>query len=590
MVELKQYWMNKFKLSLFILSAISCLAASTTRIMTYNLLNFEDENDRENDFTSIIDFVEPDLIIAQEIVGQIGFSHFKSDVLDVFEPDAWSNATFTNQSASQDIALFYRHDDFTFISTGVVNTAQSSGTRDVIEWVMIHNQSSIQFNVYGVHFKAQSGDSNAEERLEEATILRNYLNNLDENYFIVAGDFNIYSNSSSSEPAFNMLTGDTDNNHGRLFDPIDRIGHWHNNSSYADVHTQSPRTTSFGGGANGGMDDRFDWLFLSMAILDESSEMHYVEDTYWAFGNDGNHFNQAINNGNNSSVSDAIADALHDASDHLPVYMDVWFDDLMYNDAGIVITEIMPDPDAVSDSYGEWFEIHNTTDSTIDIEGWTIKDTDNDEHIITNDAMSVLIEPGDHFVMARNSDEALNGGLFADYAYSVFTLSDSEDEIILTDNTGAVVDEVHYTNEWTFGNGITMEIHDVELSNNVTENWYASTVQYGDGDYGTPGTDWQSTAGINDNIAIVENFLLYPPYPNPFNPLTTIRFMIPVSGQYAIHVYSVTGQLMETLFDNHFVTGEYAVKWNASGLSSGLYWLKMKSGNHIQVNKITLVQ
>ena len=582
--------MNNIKLSLFILLSMSWLAASTVRIMTYNLLNFQDENDREDDFVAIIDFVEPDLIIAEEIVAQTGFSHFKSDVLDVLEPDAWSSATFTNQSASQDIALFYRHDHFTFISTDVVYTAQSSGTRDVIEWIMVHNQSSVQFNVYGVHFKASSGESNAQERLQEATILRTYLNNLNENYFIVAGDFNIYSNGSSSEPAFDMLTGDADNNNGRLFDPIDRIGNWHNNSSYADVHTQSPRTTSFGGGAPGGMDDRFDWLFLSVAILDESSEMHYVEDTYWAVGNDGNHFNQAINVGTNSSVSDAIADALHEASDHLPVYMDVWFDDLTYNDAGIVITEIMPNPGAVSDSYGEWIEIFNTTDSTIDIAGWMIKDAGSDEHVISNDAMSILVVPGDYFVLARNGNEALNGGLVADYAYTGFTLSNSEDEIILTDSSGAIVDEVHYTNAWIFGNGIAMEIHDLESNNNVAENWYASTVQYGDGDYGTPGTDWQGTVGIDEKIGIAETFLLHPPYPNPFNPVITIRYTIPVSGQYAIHIYSVTGRLIKTLIDNHFSAGHYAAKWDASGLASGVYWLKMESVNHIQVNKITLVQ
>ena len=582
--------MNKLKLSLFILFSMSWLTASTVRIMTYNLLNFEVENDREDDFIAIIDFVDPDLIIAEEIVAQTGFSHFKSDVLDVFEPGSWSSATFTNQSASQDIALFYRHDHFTFISTDVVYTAQSSGTRDVIEWVMVHNQSSIQFNVYGVHFKASSGNSNAQQRLQEATILRTYLNNLNENYFIVAGDFNIYSNSPSSEPAFDMLTGDADNNNGRLFDPIDRIGPWHNNSSYSDVHTQSPRTTSFGGGAPGGMDDRFDWLFVSAVILDESSGMRYVDDTYWAVGNDGNHFNQAINGGTNSSVSDAIADALHDASDHLPVYMDVWFDDLTYNDAGIVITEIMPNPGAVSDSYGEWIEIHNTTDSTIDIAGWMIKDAGSDEHVISNDAMSILVVPGDYFIMARNGNEALNGGLVADYAYTGFTLSNSEDEIILTDTAGAVVDEVHYTNAWAFGNSIAMEIHDLESNNNIAENWYASTVQYGDGDYGTPGTDWQGTAGVDENIGIAETFLLHPPYPNPFNPVITIRYTIPVSGQYAIHIYSVTGRLIKTLFDNHFTAGHYAAKWDASGLASGVYWLKMESINHIQVNKITLVQ
>ncbi len=90
------------------------LHASTARIMTYNFLNFEDENDREADFISIIEFVAPDLIIAEEVVGQTGFSHFKSDVPDVYEPGEWSSATFSNQSAQQDIALYYKHEHFSF--------------------------------------------------------------------------------------------------------------------------------------------------------------------------------------------------------------------------------------------------------------------------------------------------------------------------------------------------------------------------------------------------------------------------------------------------------------------------------------------
>ena len=84
------------------------------------------------------------------------------------------------------------------------------GTRDVIEWSMVHDLSEIEFNIYGVHFKASSGSSNAQQRLEEATILRDHLNTLSGNYFIVAGDFNIYSNSASTEPAFNMLTGESE--------------------------------------------------------------------------------------------------------------------------------------------------------------------------------------------------------------------------------------------------------------------------------------------------------------------------------------------------------------------------------------------
>ena len=582
--------MNNVKLGFIILIWLNFLCAGSVRIMTYNLLNFEDENDREYDFISIIDIIHPDLIVAQEVIGQTGFNHFRSDVLDVFEPGVWSSATFTNQSASQDIALFYHHDDFTFISTDVVATAQSSGTRDVIEWVMLHNQSNIQFHIYGVHLKASSGSSNAQQRLQETTILRNYLNNLDENHFIVAGDFNIYSNNSSSEPAFEMLTGDSDNNIGRLFDPINRVGHWHNNNSYADIHTQSPRTTQFGGGAHGGMDDRFDWLFVSEDILEESSEMRYVENSYLAVGNDGNHFNQAINAGTNSSVSDTIADALHAASDHLPVYMDVWFDDLIYNDEVLIITEIMPDPAAVSDSYGEWFEIYNTSDSSINLNGWVLKDAGNDEHIIVNDTMPVLIESGEYFVLARNGDETSNGGLNADYVYSGFNLSNSEDEIILTDSLGAIVDEVHYSNNWNFDSGVSMETHSADLDNNLAGNWYAATVQYGDGDYGTPGVNWQSTAGIDNNIEKVKTFRIYSPYPNPFNPVTTIRFSIPFPGKHSIHIYSVTGQLIQTLSDSYFDTGDYIVKWDAVNLPSGVYYLRMENAQYFQVIKITLVK
>ena len=136
---------------LFILS-IYVVNASDARIMTYNLLNFSDDDNREMHYISILESVSPDLIVVQEVVGQTGFTHFQSDVLDVFQNGQWSSAPFINQSAQQDIALFFKHDIFSFLSTGAVATAQSSGTRDVIEWSMFHNTSEIEFNIYGVHF------------------------------------------------------------------------------------------------------------------------------------------------------------------------------------------------------------------------------------------------------------------------------------------------------------------------------------------------------------------------------------------------------------------------------------------------------
>jgi len=567
------------------------LNASTVRIMTYNVLNYQDENEREDDYALIIDFVEPDMIIAQEIVGQTGYTKFRSDVLDVIDPDHWSGAPFTNQSAQQDIALFYKHDVFSFVSTSVVYSAQSSGTRDVMEWVMTHDASGLEFNVYGVHLKASSGTSNANERLQEATILRNYLNELSsDSYFIVGGDFNIYSNNSSSEPAFEMLTANSDDNDGRLFDPIDRIGHWHNNSSYSDVHTQSPRTTSFGGGANGGMDDRFDWLFVSQTLLDESSPMYYVEDTYWAFGNDGNHFNDAINNGNNNSVSDEMADAIHDASDHLPVYMDVWFDDLTYSDQEVVITEVMVNPSSVSDSYGEWFEIVNMADTTIDIQEWSIMDSDGDEHILYSDQMTIPVHPGDYFVFAKNADPGLNGGVTADYDYDGISLSNDEDAVILSDASGAIVDEVHYFGDWVFSNGVSMEIHDPMVDNSLIENWFAPTMTYGNGDHGSPGIPFDGTLGIRDNSLKPNNFVLKSFYPNPFNPSLTIQLQITEQANLIIEVFDLHGRKIETLINDFIAIGDHEFMWNANDHPSGMYFFKITIDRSVLMRKALYIK
>jgi len=71
----------------------------------------------------------------------------------------------------------------------------------------------------------------------------------------------------------------------------------------------------------GGLDDRFDFIFGSYGIADDQG-IDYVDNTYWAFGNDTHHFNDDINDGTNTAVSEEVADALYYASDHLPVIAD----------------------------------------------------------------------------------------------------------------------------------------------------------------------------------------------------------------------------------------------------------------------------
>ena len=552
--------------------------------MTYNLLNYENENDREDDYVTVLEYVQPDIIIAEEVTGQTGYNHFLSDVLDVFESGAWSGATFINQSASIDIALFYRHDVFSFISTDLVNTAQSSGLRDVVEWVMEHNDSGVQFNVYGVHFKASSGGSNPQTRLTEATILRDYLNDLPTgSHFIVAGDFNIYSNSSSSEPAFEMLTGAGSDDDGQLFDPVDRIGHWHNNSSYSDVHTQSPRSGSYGG-----MDDRFDWIFVSAAVLNETYEMNYVENTYWAVGNDGNHFNQAINNGNNTSVNDAMADALHDASDHLPVIATFQFPGGDPSPYDVVVTEVMVNPSAVSDSYGEWFELYNAGSSTVSMNGWLLLDNGSNEHNVT----SISIDSGEYIVFGRNTDSAVNGGYDADYVYSGFQLANSEDEIKLIDAEGRIVDVIEYNSSFPYSSGASMYLKNITYDNAVDTSWAMSEVEYGSGDLGTPGRAWDDTLSTASNFdfGIPQTFVLYPSFPNPFNPITTIKFSVETFHAMSLRIFDITGRVVETLLNGEIPVGNHEITWNASRQPSGVYIVQLSNGKSVQTQKLILLK
>jgi hypothetical protein len=104
---------------------------------------------------------------------------------------------------------------------------------------------------------------------------------------------------------------------GYFIDPLSLSGTF-NQSSFAQYHTQSPRTRSFGGGATGGMDDRFDMILISQSISDVNN-ITYINGSTVAYGNDGNHYNDSINKPPNTAVGQQIADALHYASDHLPV-------------------------------------------------------------------------------------------------------------------------------------------------------------------------------------------------------------------------------------------------------------------------------
>ncbi|MCP3920524.1 MAG: lamin tail domain-containing protein [bacterium] len=110
----------------------------------------------------------------------------------------------------------------------------------------------------------------------------------------------------------------------------------------------------------------------------------------------------------------------------------------------LVITEFLKDPTQVSDASGEWIEVFNASGLALDIEGWVLSDEGSDRFVLTNQGQGIFILPGQYFVLGREVDPGLNGGVPVDFPYAGMTLSNGADEIVLTRPDGRVVDRVRY--------------------------------------------------------------------------------------------------------------------------------------------------
>jgi len=300
--------MTKF-IFFFILFIKILIGQDTVRVVSYNILNY-DGTDRSRHLRLVTSQLNADVLVVQEMISQSGVDSFKISVLEnKYETIPFINGTDTDNH------VFYNNNKFSFIGDGYISTS----LRNVAIYILRLKSTNELIYFFSAHLKASSGEDNEARRLEEATSIRNYLNQLQSttNYMLL-GDLNLYY---SGEPAYQKLIEEDEYN-GRLYDPIDTPGSWHNNFSYTNIHTQSTRTQELpDGGSTGGLDDRFDFILISETLLD-----NFFSGSYTAFGNDGNHFNVSINNGVNSSVSNDVADALFYASDHLPVICEFIFE------------------------------------------------------------------------------------------------------------------------------------------------------------------------------------------------------------------------------------------------------------------------
>ncbi|MCE1163852.1 MAG: T9SS type A sorting domain-containing protein [Bacteroidetes bacterium] len=99
------------------------------------------------------------------------------------------------------------------------------------------------------------------------------------------------------------------------------------------------------------------------------------------------------------------------------------------------------------------------------------------------------------------------------------------------------------------------------------------------------------TIGIqNISTVIPEKFALMPNFPNPFNPVTKIRFMLPKSGNVKLKIFDMSGKELESPVNQYLQPGTYEYSWNASQYASGIYFYVLESNDYREVRKAVLIK
>jgi hypothetical protein len=98
------------------------------------------------------------------------------------------------------------------------------------------------------------------------------------------------------------------------------------------------------------------------------------------------------------------------------------------------------------------------------------------------------------------------------------------------------------------------------------------------------------TAVKSTHNGVISSFELYQAYPNPFNPSTTIEFIVPNAGLVELKVFDLLGRELETLVNEHKNSGRYSITWNATGRASGIYFYELRSGENFAVKRVVLLK
>lgn len=318
-------------------------AQDTLTVMQYNLLEYGNHNSgfadcyetnnntqhKDECIRTILNLVKPDIFTVCEFGATTALqTDFLKHNLNINGATYWKSDNIINYASSNIINHIFYDSRKMELKKHVALRTNPRDT-DVYELYLktksLAAGDTIKLICIVAHPKAGQGFESSRRALMQ--IAMDYVNqHYPTDNVLIMGDFNMYG---ASETGYQLLTHTYSNTDICFVDPLaylDGVGEWNNNSQFAQFHTQSTRSYSEECFSGGGLDDRFDFILMADEIVFGFNHLRYVQRSYHAVGNDGNHFNQSIDQGYNSAVSATVAEALFDASDHLPVTMKIAVD------------------------------------------------------------------------------------------------------------------------------------------------------------------------------------------------------------------------------------------------------------------------
>ncbi len=178
-----------------------------------------------------------------------------------------------------------------------------------------------------------------------------------------------------------------------------------------------------------------------------------------------------------------------------------------------------------------------------------------------------------------NGDLVSGDGIFSkDITFPAYTILDVQYKYSI--NFGdANNNEGGNDNEAGFATNHTLKMQQLMTSATVVDTFGVMKV-----------SDLSDITGIEKLPGIAQSFDLAQNYPNPFNPSTSIRFSIPEEGFVTLKVFNIIGQEVATLVNEVKTTGNYEVSFDASQLTSGIYFYTINTGNYSQTKKMMLIK